>query len=81
MAAVMMGGCSDGDGNTDGGSGGVDCGNCDSDGIVVAMVKAMAAAMAATMAATAMAGGTDNNELKGAWKKQRRQRWKRRRKQ
>jgi hypothetical protein len=35
------------------------------------MVKAMAAAMVATTAATAMAGGTDNNKLKGAWKNQR----------
>jgi hypothetical protein len=42
-----------------------------SNGILVAMVKAMAAAMATTTAATAMAGSTDNSQLKGAWKKQR----------
>jgi hypothetical protein len=68
-------GCGDGNGNTDSGSGSVDGnsdgGNCNSNGIAVVMVKAMAAAMAPTTAATAMAGGTDNNQLKGAWKKRR----------
>jgi hypothetical protein len=70
-------GCGDGDGNTNSGSGGIDGGNCDSKGIVVAMVKAMAAAMVATKAVTAMAGGTDNKQLKGARKKQRQrqQKW------
>jgi hypothetical protein len=68
------GGCGDGDGNTDSGSGSVDGdsnrGDCNSNGIVaVARVEAMAAVMAATTAATAMAGSTDNNQLKGAWMK------------
>ncbi len=36
------GSCGDGNGNTNGGSGCIDGGNCDSDGIVVVMVKAMA---------------------------------------
>jgi hypothetical protein len=38
--------------------------------MVVAMVKTMAVVMTATTAATAIAGGTNNNQLKGAWKKQ-----------
>jgi hypothetical protein len=67
------GSCGDGDGNTDSGSGGFDGdsdgGNCGSNSIAVAMVKAMAAATGAKRAATAMAGCTDNNQLKGAWKK------------
>ncbi len=79
------GGCGDGDGNTDGGSGSVDGdrdgGDCNSDGIAVVMVKAMAVAMVAITVATAMVGGTDNNQLKGAWKKQRWQQRQRRRKQ
>jgi hypothetical protein len=79
------GGCSDGNGNTNGGSGSIDGnsngGDCNSNDIAVGMVKAMTAVIAATMAATAIARGTDNNQLKGAWKKQRWRRWQRRRKQ
>ncbi len=67
------GGCSDGNGNTKSGSGGINGSNCDSDSIVVVMVKTMAAVMVATMVVTAMAGVIDNNQLKGALKKRRRQ--------
>ncbi len=43
--------------------------NHDCNGIVVVMVKAMAETMTATTVVTVMAGVTDNNQLKGAWKK------------